>query len=322
MNPSLFSTVVRALASAHFDVFEPTAQGFPSGAYVVDGDHLVVYRHDDAALVLGPALLIAGKQRCTQVSILVGSSDASGAGLCARQTTQLSTDVSVFVVDGKDISPAVPTPDPGALACEADSEAFRREVASHGLETVVEAGLVRGELLGLEVARFEHGAIQVGVGRFDREAGAMIRGTGATDDALGDAIALVRPLRQAGALSHPLNRLARERWLRSVAMQDPSLLHLASIESVETVAERVNLLDPFVAGALGLDADGASVVVGFAAGVDTTAISHVADLVARHNPQRVVVAMPSDDLLASLTAVFDHLRVPTSVIGMAAPWPR
>lgn len=321
MSAALLATVARSLASKHFAVAEPTADPFPDGAVVADGDHLIVYRHVDAHLVIGPAMLSASKAGATKVSIMVG--DDETAPVLARHAAQLAVAPDVFVVDGTDIAPVAPADTTSAIAPSMDDiEMAQAAYGAHDLETVVEAGIVRGELLGLEVSRVTDGIIQVGVGRFDREAGAMLRGTAVSTDALADALEQVAPHRTSTALPHPLNRIGRERWLRALAVADPTLIGLSEIAPVETVAERINLLDPFVAAAIGVDSDGATALAVFAAGLDTTALSHVADLVARHRPDRVVVAIPEADMLPALTRLYPLLALPTTVVGMSAPWPR
>ncbi len=321
MSPALFATVARSLAEKHFGVVDAQANPFPEGATVFADGHLIVYRHTEADLVIGPAMLAASKNKATKVSILVG--DAATVGTAVRHASQLDPTPTVFLVEGTDIVAAAADPLPNAVEPDTnDLDVAGLAYEVHQLETVVEAGIVRGELLGLEVSRVVDGVVEVGVGRFDREAGSMLRGTAVSTDALADALELVRPHRTAEALPHPLNRMGRERWLRSIAVADPSILGLATLVSVETVAERENLLDPFVAGALGLGIDGDSVLAVFAAGLDTTALSHAADLVARYTPDRVVVAIPEADMLPALTALYPLLAVPTTVVGMSAPWPR
>ena len=321
MNPALFATVAKSLAAKHFGVDAPDAQQFPEGALVVDGDQVVVYRHTDADVAIGPVMLAATKASAEKVSVVVG--DAPTAGILTRQATQLAVPPDVYVLDGTDIVVADPAEVPGVQEpTMADVELAHAAYEPHALELVVEAGIVRGELFGLEVSRVVDGVVEVGVGRFDREAGAMLRGTMESTDVLADALAQVAPHRTAEALPHPLNRLGRERWLRSVAVAEPSTVGLTSLAPVETVAVRQNLLDPFVAAGLGMDGDGVDTLAVFAAGLDTTALAHAADLTARHAPERVVVAIPEADMLPALTALYPLLAAPTEVVGMAAPWPR
>ena len=88
------------------------------------------------------------------------------------------------------------------------------------LDIVIEHGEVRGEIAGLEVARVVvrdgDARIEVGVGRNDREAFAMVHGDVPTADALAGVVDAGAPAPARPAIStHPLARLAPERWLRS-----------------------------------------------------------------------------------------------------------
>ena len=96
------------------------------------------------------------------------------------------------------------------------------------LDIVVEHGHVRGEVLGLEVARVvtDDGPphVEVGVGRHDREAFAMVHGDVEAATALRHVVDEVRRHRRRGDLAHPLARLVPERWLRSEVMRHPDLV--------------------------------------------------------------------------------------------------
>ena len=104
--------------------------------------------------------------------------------------------------------------------------------------------MVTGEVLGLEVARVVvddagAAALEVGVGRHDRDAFA---------DGAGDLPTRRRPRRasstpcashrRAGAEAHLLNRLAPERWLRSVLVDRPDLVGAARLHPVAAVVAR------------------------------------------------------------------------------------
>ena len=96
MNPALFATVAKSLAAKHFGVDAPDAQQFPEGALVVDGDQVVVYRHTDADVAIGPVMLAATKASAGKVSVVVG--DAPTAGILARQATHLAVPPDVYVL--------------------------------------------------------------------------------------------------------------------------------------------------------------------------------------------------------------------------------
>lgn len=322
---ALFGTAAVSLARTHFGIKDAEAQPFPDGALVVGLDHVVIYRHQNAASALGPAMIAATKHRAASgsdlgVALLVA--DADGGAILARQAAALDPAPEVHKVVGADLEPMAAAEFGDRIEPLDADVAFVADLEAEGLEAVVESGILRGELLGLEVARAVEGELEVGVGRFDREAGTMLRGTTTPTNALRAAIDEVLPHRSVGARPHPLNRLCRERWMRSMIIHEPSLVGLVSADAIETVEPRDNLVDPCGAGALGVDADGKSVLVVCSAGVDTGLLGTIADLVGRHDPAAVAIALPERDLFPTLTDSLNTLRVPTTVHGLAAPWPR
>jgi hypothetical protein len=98
--------------------------------------------------------------------------------------------------------------------------------AAAGCDRVVEHGRIVAEVAGLEVARASIGedgepVVEVGVGRFDREAHAMISGGEIDAARLADVVALVSRHRRPGAAPHPLNMLVPERALRARVVTAP-----------------------------------------------------------------------------------------------------
>ena len=97
----------------------------------------------------------------------------------------------------------------------------------------MEHGVLRGEVLGLEVARVVEGRLEIGVGRHDRAArpDAGPRTTDPADRALGRGGGRGDRLRRRpGRPIHPANTLARSRWLRSVVCARPELAGAAGLE--------------------------------------------------------------------------------------------
>ena len=168
----------------------------------------------------------------------------SDAGRLARLATYFDTatlPIQVRAVTGATSVEAAPEAAPAPLegpvgaASVGDSadeiEAIVEMLRAEGLEVVVEHGVLRGEVLGLEVARVvvwpaEVGGddrlhLEVGVGRFDREAAAVVH-----PDRTRRSRSPVRPTPcgdtdAAGAPAHPLSLLARERWLRADRDREP-----------------------------------------------------------------------------------------------------
>lgn len=157
-----------------------------------------------------------------------------------------------------------------------------------GVEVLVEGGMVRGEVNGLEVARVVHGIstagepldsplLEVGVGQADRELTGMLHGDVPPADQLGRVVELVREHRRAAAPPHPLNQLVPERWLRACVVREPAMVGLEDVRVAEPPIPRPNLKDTGVAVATGITAGGDSVVLAFSVGIDTNLVPAAAD---------------------------------------------
>jgi hypothetical protein len=190
---------------------------------------------------------------------------------------------------------------------------------------VAEHGMLLGEERGLEVARIVRSDdgeawLELGVGRFDREAATVLHGDRPQSEALAVVVAQIRPHRQPGAPPHAVQRLAQERWLRHQLLADPSLVGLAALAPIAPAVPRTNLREPAPAPALGTDEAGRRVLVVCSVGVDLEAVPAAADLVAREAPDRVLLAVPPRDALGPVAAVASLLRPPAEVIGVVPEW--
>jgi hypothetical protein len=300
---------------------------FPGGATLTAGDGrmwILLDEEADAARRLGAALAVAGRSGASELHLLVDDPDA--AGVLARRAELFARPPAVWSVTGRELvtaTPAAPAVDP---APPPEAELFRPILAEAGLETVVEGGSLLGEVLGLEVARVvlgDDGAahIEAGVGRFDREVGAMMFAELSETDALARATTLVSDVRRPGATRHPLNQLVPERWLRSVLVRHPQLVGASSLRSVGSAVPRANLKDTGIATAIGTDAEGRDVVVTCSTGVDLELVPGAADDRLAHAPEaRLVLAVPTRDALAVTTELASHLAVPAEVVTVDDDW--
>ena len=144
-----------------------------------------------------------------------------------------------------------------------------------GLDVVVEHGAIIGEVLGLEVARVVvdddgRASIEVGVGRHDREAFAIVHGDLPTADALRSAIETVSAHRRHDRPHHPSSQLASERWLLDRALRDPDLLGSWPIARRAGTVRRESVKDVLPALASGLDDEGRPVDGGRARSASTS----------------------------------------------------
>lgn len=278
----------------------------------------IVSRSEDLA-VLGGVLVWIDRHSATEVHLVVDHHP----GVHARRVEILAGETQVWRSDGDRVVRAEIEPLGAVRPRPEGSASLEAVLVEAGLEVVCEDGIIRGELSGLEVARMVDGPeglhLEVGVGRFDREAGALLHPERDAFAGLRDVIAIVGPHRRDGAPPHPINRLARERWLRASIIGDPSAVGLDDVVPVEPVPARRSLREPGPASLLGHDGD-ARVLAACSVGVDLGLVPEIADLYRRHEPDEVRVVVPSRDRFPALERVLARLPVPAAVRTVSAPW--
>jgi hypothetical protein len=187
---------------------------------------------------------------------------------------------------------------------------------------VVEHGTVAGEVRGLEMCRVVDDEttgsprLDVGMGRHDREAFALVHGHLPAPDALRQVIGAVLPHREPGADQHPLNQFGAERLLRWNAMQDPASVGCVSLLPAEPPVVRTNLKDAVPCVALGVDSSGASVAVTFAHGIDLDAVPSALDAADRLGAARAVLAVRARDITESTRVVAARSLRPVAVVAL------
>lgn len=290
----------------------------------------------DASGQLGGVLVRVHKTGITSLDVVADV----GGDVLARRVAEFALDVSVHRSSGRSLAPvaaagvaALVDPEPSALAAAAP-------LTELGVDVVVEHGVVTGEIAGLEVARVvaEHAGpdgapaeghrLECGVGRYDREASTMLEAMRDPHEALTSVVATVRLHRHADARPHVLNRLARERWLRWAVLGDPGLVGAADLAPVEGSRPRDNLLDPFPAAAMGVDADGRPMVVLCSVGVDPELVPEGADVRRRAEAlgwvgpdAELVLVVPPRDHYPLTDALAASLRRPARIVELDGPWP-
>ncbi len=312
---------LQAILRARFGI-DPDEAELSSAAFGVvarHGPRTWIASSSEAPSVLGGVLVWAMRNGTDEVDLIV----EHHAGMHARRARTLVPAWTVWRVDGSelervDVEP-LPTADPAIVGVE-DIEA---SIVSAGATVVHEAGIVRAEVRGLEVGRVVHGAdgpvLEAGVGRFDREAGALLHPDRAPTAAIADVVAQVEPHRRAGAPPHPLNRLARGRWLRSLVLDDPAIAGVSRAVPVDPVPARHTLSDEAPGAAIGVDGDRVVLVV-CSTGVDLGLVPETADLIDRHRPDEVRVVMPRRDRLPSVEALVSLLARPVVFVDIVPPW--
>jgi hypothetical protein len=283
----------------HWGEGDRRPERFPGGAGLVEDRTGWVLVDEEPARALGRGLLWARRFPLSRLHLLVDD----GGGVLARRAAAFADPPHIWRIDGTMLTPveadplaAEPPVDPRVLA-------LADVIRSAGAEPVVEHGVLRGEVLGLEVARAavdDEGLwLEVGVGKHDREANRMVHADEPTRQALTRAVAMVEGHRRAAAPHHPYNRLAPERWLRARAVAEPELVGATELAPVASLVEPDDLRKPAPAPAAGVDVDGNPLLAVFSTGVDVDLVPTAADarLADARHPRLVLVVPERDDVV-------------------------
>lgn len=319
----LLAVKLAVLGREHLGLTEGEPSTFPGGAALRAGTRGVVLVEDQPQRALGRALAWSTRQGLDELHLLVDA----GAGQLARQADELASPPTVWRVEERDLHPVEPEPIAEPVAASDAALAFADDIAASGATVVVEHGGVTGEVLGLEVARVVEGSdldgtdfisLEVGIGRHDREAFAIIHGDRPTGEALAGVVASVRSTRRATAPEQPLYRIAQERWLREVVLAHPELVGVDRLERHEGPLPRPNVKDPWPAVLRGDE-----VVVVCSAGVDLDLVPFAADARLASGlgaDARLVLVLPERDALPVTRELAGALRRPAEVVALPDDW--
>ncbi|MDG2027118.1 MAG: hypothetical protein P8J50_08405 [Acidimicrobiales bacterium] len=310
-----------ALLTDCFDLTPDAAElaSAPFGTTARIGDQAWIVSMSDDLDALGGVLVWIDRHQPTEVDVVVDHHP----GIHARRLALLAPDARVWRTEGKTIAAAEPDDIPEPLPRPDDAAHLEALLVEYGLDVVCEDGILRGELAGLEVVRILHGpdgpVVEAGVGRFDREAAALLHAGRSPEDSIANAVEQVRPHRIEGAVSHAMNRLARERWLRHQIVAAPETVDIDLPALVEPIPPRQNLLEVVPAAVLGVDGD-RSVLVVCSVGVDLGLVPAIADLIAIHAPDLVRIVVPERDKLPHLERLVSRVPVPAEIRTITPPW--
>ena len=320
------AAIVRARTESPVDVSDVHSFAAHGAALVVDGTAWVD-PGEGGPTGIGSPMAWAMRHEVTELHMVVESDDLERLGVLARHASMFDPAPTVSRIDGVSLHPVEPAR-LGTVEVPPPSTAEHVLLLDQaGVEVVVESGRVLGEIRGLEVARVlvaDDGSatLHVGVGRFDREAFALMHGELSPSEALGRAVDQVGGVRRPGAEPHPLNRLARERWLRHQLVADPSLVGAVELHPVESSRARGGLRDNGIAVAVGHREDGTELVVAISVGIDLEAVPLAADARFWHAPDAdLILVVPPRDQHPVTAHLAARLARPATVLGLAGEWP-
>lgn len=330
---ALVAARTAALARDHLglEVDPGSFSEFANGgvATVVDG-RAVIALGDAPGSGLGAALIWATGNEAASLDLIVDA-ETDGVerdpGVLARQAVLFDPAPRVWVLSATTLAEAAPVELEPVLVPPPETAEQVLLLRQAGCEVVVEQGEVIGEIRGLEVARVvlhDGGAhLEVGVGRFDREAFGLLHGDLSPPEALARVVSLISALRAPDAEPHPVNRLARERWLRDQLVRHPELVGASRLDPIERPKARRGLRETAIASARGRRADGSELVVAASVGVDLDAIPDAADTRAHHAPDAdLVVVVPRGDAHPLVRQLAERLVDPAAIVEVTPEWSR
>ena len=320
--------------SAEIDVAEVVEAG---SLYALNlNGHGFVLLSESSARSLSAAMIWAAQQPAQRLTVFVDAPSPSDArteelSRWAQYFLLAEQPIEVRVIDGPVSRRVEPGSVPEPCALPERHELLEQHLLAEGLEVVHEHGVTRGEVLGLEVARLvvwpgEAGGddalhLEVGVGRFDRDAHAAVRPDESPVDDLAHTVSIIRDHRFPGAPSHAVQRLSRERWLRALAVSQPSLVGAETLTASGMTAEPAGLRDAFPASAVGTATDGSPLILVFSCGVDLGLLPLAADLREQINSEATLrIALPAQDHHVATKWLASMLRRPAELIDIEVGW--
>lgn len=304
-------------------VDDATGGALPGGAALVHDGTAWVLAEDEPSRRLGAALAWALRRDAREVHVL--ATDA--AGVLARRASGFAFPITVWAIEGTVLAdqPATATPLEPDPPLAPEVEALRVVIERAGAEAVVEGGVLRAEVRGLEVARVEvddggpH--LAVGVGKHDREAQREIRGRSHGVDELFEVVRIVAEHRVAEGAGHAAFHLAPERWLRSVVVRRPDLVGAAELHPVPSPVRREDLRQSAAAPAAGTDEAGDPLLVLCSVGTDVDLVPSAVDAVlADGRAPRLVLCLPEQDVYGLTRDLAAALTRPAEIRTVPAEW--
>ena len=312
----LLSLKLRALLREHLGLAtdpEGTSETFGLGAAFVGVDATWVLIDGDSSRALGPVLAWTSRFN-NPVHLLV----EQDSGVIARRAQFFQSSITVWHVDDRTLTPAVPAAHLPEETAKPEHVAMMELISSSGADALIEHGIVVGEVRGLEMCRVVddnytgESRLEVGIGVNDREAFLMVHGELPKEEALRNVIEAVAVHREPDAMVHPFNQFGAERMHRWRALQDPQSVGFVSLSPADPPVRRTNMKDAVPCVALGQRSGGDTAVAVFVHGVDLDLVPFAVDAASRCEVERVVVVARAKDITPSMHKMAELASIPVS----------
>ncbi len=312
----LLSLKLRALVRDHLGIAsdpEGSSEMFGLGAALVAADATWVLIDGDSSRSLGPVLAWTSRFG-NPVHLLVEQE----SGLVARRAQFFHSAITVWHVDDRTLTPAVPAPHLPEAVAKPEHVAMMELISSSGADALIEHGIVVGEVRGLEMCRVVddtysgEARLEVGMGVNDREAFLMVHGELPKEQALRNVIEAVAIHREPDAMVHPFNQFGAERMHRWRAMQAPQSIGFTTLSPADPPVRRTNLKDAVPCVAVGKTSDGEAAVAVFVHGIDLDVVPFAVDAASRCGVNRAVIVARAKDITASMHKMAEWASIPVT----------
>ena len=273
---------------------------------------------------LGGAVVLAQRHGCTEVNLMGDML----SGHDARRALRSMIPMRVWSIAGRVLTPVDAEDYLAPTAASVEALAFEAAIVAAGADPVIEHGVLRAEVRGLEVARTQVDPydgitrLEVGVGRHDRLAQAMMNQGQNPALSLRNAVESVLVHRRSGASSHPANQIAVSRWLRHVVAAHPELVGCTALTPLEgmEVPELKRLSAALLFGESGPGSGAGRTVVACSVGVDLDAAIDAVDAAVFLGAPRAVLCLPATYDFPAVRIVAGALTMAVEVVLVAADW--
>lgn len=294
----------------------------PLGASLLSDDDVWILVDGDASQALGPTCAWVLRQSGSRVPRSINIAVENSSGLLARRAQHFSLPITVWHVEGSNISRAKSEPYVQSLPLSDEGQHFAQQIENAGAEPLVEHGVLVGEVRGLEMCRVvsndETGEmrLEVGIGAHDREAFAMVHSDKPTHESIASVVAAIMAQRFVDAPLHPYNTLAAERFMRWRAVQTPELIGVTDLRPLDPPTRRLNVKDAMPCVGRGTDADGRDIVAVFVHGINLDVVPFAVDVAAREEIESVLIVSRPQDVTSSIQVMAQHANATVNFVAL------